>query len=698
MKDKKPNKEYIYMLDPSVEKMAEAEKLAKTPAKNLTEEELEKKESNQYTVLAQILKSMNNHEEDAVQRMAFEVDPKTYRSGHQGLYISKQGLTPDKVIKRISGPNGNELVCQILQARSNHMSAFGRRRTSRFSMGYEFHEINKDSIPDDEVEFDKLQNELDKAKTVFWNCGLGKLDNELTPMNFSQCLKMITRDGVGFGRFAMEILWTVDVHNQKKVHSFRPVDTGTIFRILPYSEKDQTARTKALALLSKIKQERFSIERYKQDEYVWAQVIDGEIVQAFSSDELIVYNLYPVTNVEYNQYPLSPIDQALNAITTNINITLYNKLYFQNGRAAKGAWVFQSDNIDEKIVQQIRNQHTQSINSVTNAHRVPVFGVGQEEKLTWTPVDSNAKDAEFQYLMDQNSRIVLSAFQMSPEELPGYAHLSKGTNSQSLSESNNEYQLESARDVGIRPLIFDMQDFFNTHIFPLFFPELSKIYQLVFSGLDHDSPEKEATRLQQDMNVHMTYDDILEHVEKDKLGEELGGQFPLNPQFQQVIQSYLTFGETLENFFGKKGAASDPRYMFYMNPMWMQWQQMTIQKAQMAMQNQMMAMQQQQPDPNAPQGSPDGTPAPQDQPPTGSPEEQAQKSESNKLAMAAYHAASFESLNKAIKTNHDTITKQILAQHKEINKKQLDEFKAHSKKALEKVKGSLKIEKQAKKK
>jgi hypothetical protein len=315
---------------------------------------------------------------------------------------------------------------------------------------------------------------------------------------------------------------------------------------------------------------------------------------------------------------------------------------------------------------------------------VPVFGVGQEEKLTWQPVDSNAKDAEFQYLMDQNSRIVLSAFQMSPEELPGYAHLAKGQNSQSLAESDGEYKLEAARDVGLRPLLYDMQDFLNTHLLTLFFPDLAKIYQLALSGLESDSPEKEATRLQQDAAIHLTYDEILERVEKDKLGKELGGMFPLNPQFQQVVQTYLTFGETLENFFGKKGAASDPRYMFYMNPMWMQWQQMTIQKAQMAMQNQQMAMQAAQ----QAQMPPDGTQAPDG---SGSPEEQAQKNEK-------YHAESFETLNKAIKTNHDSINKQILAHHSEINKKQLKEFKDHSKATLDKVKTSLGIEKKKAKK
>jgi hypothetical protein len=56
---------------------------------------------------------------------------------------------------------------------------------------------------------------------------------------------------------------------------------------------------------------------------------------------------------------------------------------------------------------------------------------------------------EFQYLNDTNARVIMSAFQVSPEELPGYQHLSRGTNNQALSESNNEYKLEAARDVGI---------------------------------------------------------------------------------------------------------------------------------------------------------------------------------------------------------------------------------------------------------
>src|SRR5579872_4144841 len=151
----------------------------------------------------------------------------------------------------------------------------------------------------------------------------------------------------------------------------------------------------------------------------------------------------------------------LSAVTTHINITTHNKLYFQHGRAARGMLVIESADVNDQVIQTIRQQFNASINSVNNAWRMPVFGVTPGDKLTWQPIDSSQRDMEFQYLMDMNARVILSAFQMSPEELQGWTYLSRGTNNQALSESNNEYRLEAARDVGIRPLVKQLEDYVN---------------------------------------------------------------------------------------------------------------------------------------------------------------------------------------------------------------------------------------------
>jgi hypothetical protein len=685
----------VIALDPVALSMAKAE------------EDAELKEAEQLAKGAQvsrhqgtldlILKSLKQHE---LQRMSFEVNPMQQQNSWGSLYRMKSMLTPDHIIKRITGPQGDDLVCQILQARSNYFAQFGRPQTSRFALGFNFDETADSEIPEDQedtrVRYKKRINHL---KEVLWNCGYKGIDDEYFHPNLSQFMKMIVRDGLAYGRFAVEFIWSKDSQSgEDKCHGFRAVDAGTIYRVIPHKESDQSVRQEAIRLISELKNEKLDPRRFiETEDYKWVQVIEGKPVQAFTEKELVVYNLYPVTNVEYNGYPLTPIDQALNAITTHINIGIHNRLYFQNGRAAKGFLTFQSDDVDESTVQKIRLQFHQSINSVTNSWRMPVFGIGAEDKLTWQPIDAQGRDAEFQYLSDNNCRVILSSFQMSPEELPGYAHLARGTNTQALSEGDNEWKLTAARDVGLRPLICDVQDFFNTHVIPKFDQEVGKNYQFILSGLDADSPEKEATRLSQDMAIHMTYNDVLERVEKEKIAKELGGDLPMNPQFNQQLQAYLTVGEILENFFGRKGAAADPRYNYVRDPFWLQAQQLNMQKMQMAMQQQMAQQQAMQGgDPNA-QGGPQGggeegvgdgsgQPPQDEQAPPGA--DETQKSEvtaRNLERRKVWLAQNYSMLSKSIKNNGDTITKMILARHTDLVNKQMSEWEKESKKALNKI-------------
>jgi hypothetical protein len=666
-------------------------------AQEIEKAEREGKDTSDPGMLGLILKSLQGQQSAHAERMAFEVDPQANTSSFASLYRDKTNLTPDFIIKRITGPNGDELVCQILQARSNHISSFGRPRSSRFALGFDFEEIDENSASDNKEAFKAQRERLTEIKRSLWNCGSTGLTEDFHP-NLSQFLKMITRDGMAFGRFAVEVIWAKDPKTgEDKPHSFRAVDAGTIRRIAPYREKDQSTRQQALRMLQDLKNEKFSSASYEKDQYKWVQVVEGRPLQAFTEKELVIYNLNPVTNIEYNGYPLTPIDQALNAITTHINITIHNKLYFQNGRASKGILVFKSDNIDEQVVQKVRLQFNQSINSVHNSHRLPVFGCGAEESIEWQQIDVQGRDQEFQFLMESNSRIILGAFQMSPDELPGYAHLSKGSNTQSLSESSNEYKLTAMRDVGLRPLVYDIQDFFNSFILPIFFSDIAKTHQMILAGLDKDDPEKESTRLQQDQSLHMTYDEILERVEKDKIGKELGGAFPLNPAFQQVIQTYQTFGQTLESFFGVKGASKDPRYDFYLNPMWMQYQQMVLQKAQIAMQNQQMQMQQMQQQMNPQQGQSgegggDQESGGDEQPPTppNHPMEQStEKMESYKKEVGEYLKKNQEFLSKTVNNNHHKLSRMILARQKSIAKKRMDEWTEEAKLAVKKIREAI---------
>ncbi len=148
--------------------------------------------------------------------------------------------------------------------------------------------------------------------------------------------------------------------------------------------------------------------------------------------------------------------------------------------------------------------------------------------------------------------------------------------------------MQAARDVGIKPLIKQWEDFLNASILPLLDPTLAKLVSIQLVGLDAETAEKESIRLQQDMPVHMTYDEVLEHVEKDPVGKQWGGEFPINPQFQAVLDGHscLYVGEIAAHFLGRPELKDRPDLQYVKDPMWFQFQDMMLQKQQLEAQAQ----------------------------------------------------------------------------------------------------------------
>jgi len=140
--------------------------------------------------------------------------------------------------------------------------------------------------------------------------------------------------------------------------------------------------------------------------------------------------------------------------------------------------------------------------------------------------------------------------------LPGYTHLSRGTNQKTLSESNNEFKLTAARDTGLRPLILKWQDFLNRKLLPIVDPELAQIVEIKLSGLDAQSRQEESLRLQQDQPIHMSMDEILEEVDKQKVGAHLGGDVLFNEYHGLIVDKYID----VNKFMGEK--LEDPAHFF----------------------------------------------------------------------------------------------------------------------------------------
>jgi len=512
--------------------------------------------------LAQELETFNQSRFE-FQRKAFTIDP-TKVGTFQGIYIRRDGLLPVYVYKLLA--DNDPLVSTILNVRSSQASRLGYPQINRHDVGYKI-AFRSDDVEKGLSSSEKqlLEERMKSVRDKFYDCG----DNAGLPLherlNLPQYLKEITRYALMYGLTATEIVR--DQLGQFK--GFRPLDSGTVFKAVT-SEQDSPAlkqlRREAIKSLHemsgglRINTDKFiDADDFINRRFSWIQVINTVPRSAFTDEELIVKYFGPFSDIENNGYPKPPMDQATKDIASHIHIITHNHLYFANGRASKGFLKIQGPNVQEHVIQRIRQQFNASINSVSNSFRMPVFGLPDDTDVTWAPFDSAGKDMEFQYLSDNTARAIMGVFSITPDEIPGYAHLARPTVNQALSDTNNSYQLQVGRTAGLVPLIMQIEAGLND-ILKQMDPLVHQYCVFKFVGLESEDPQKESSRLQMESNLHLTANEMMRTVGKNPL--PVGGHFLLNPQYNNLLKQQIPQNIINYVFTGERSFLTDPT-LFY---------------------------------------------------------------------------------------------------------------------------------------
>lgn len=527
--------------------------------------------------LQKLIKQATGNANKKAPSLAFTEVPNPM-SNFLGLFKARTRGIPPELIKEVR--QTDHLIAAILRTRGNMMRLYAHLRKDRFDVGMEL-EIRPEFLPILTPEqFAKLAERIKRLEIILLNCGHTEGLENHEKMTLSDFFYLQTVNALSFGSHATEIIYDRTDGDHPKFHRFRPRDMATIYRAIRKGEQvGQNLRELALKALEVIEGENFDIDirKLREDQYAWLQVIEGQPRQAFTHEEMLVYDLYPSTDVEFNGYAISPIHTCVNAITTHISIESFWKTYFCSGKSAKGMLVIKSDEVDQQMLDAIKLQFNASINSVSNAFRTPIFGISPSDNVEWVTTQDKLENGEFQFTYDQVARNILSSFGMSPDELPGYGHLSKGTNSQSLSESSNEYKMTAARDSGLRPLILGWQSFLNQRLVPIIDPELAQLVEVKLIGLDTSSKEQESARLQQDSALFHTYDSLLEEIDEHGPGEAFGDKMPFNERYRQILDFYMNVGEVRGKFFNEPSAIFDPLLKFKRDPFYLQQLQLLMQ-------------------------------------------------------------------------------------------------------------------------
>jgi len=514
--------------------------------------------------------------EGMVGRKSFATDPYIEMSSSQGSYRAKFTRLSNRMLREAS--IRDSIISSVIRHRRTQIEAFCSIPNTRFDTGFTF--VRRDCNEIGESDFQNIT----KLSSWLYHCGDVDQTPEDDKTTMATTFGMLCQDALTFGHIAIEKVYDGTGEGFQR---FRHVPAESIFHATDNTPDEQAQKlTQANLQGLQIKREGKIAPDGNPIKYL--QVVNGNEVASFSDKRLIFQVFQPPSFVDNNGYSTSLVEACILTITRHLQAENYNSLFFTHGFAARGL-LHLKGNVSQQNLQMFRNHFNAVINGNNNSWRTPIIA-GMDD-VQWIPLAGNSREMEYIQYTDHLIRTICAQAQIDPTEI-GFEYLSRGTQQSTLNSPNNEWKLTASQERGLNPLLRFFEDIVNHSLMPVINPKLAEMYMFKFIGLNSETKQQEITRLQAEMTVHSTLNDLLQQVKKDKLSKEVGADVPLNNIWWAMVKECMTIGEIREKFFDDKDASQREELQYIPSPMFMQWQQMKQQKVQM--EQQMQQQQQQQ--------------------------------------------------------------------------------------------------------
>lgn len=330
--------------------------------------------------------------------------------------------------------------------------------------------------------------------------------------NFTRFCIKILRDALEIDQVATEIGRTVS----GKVYAFWAVDGATIERVLP--NQDNPLRIK------------------------YVQVIDS-IPQAFYPEDSLIFDYQnPRSDVRYSFYGYSPVEQAIDLITSTINAFTYNAGFFTENKLPRGMLLLDG-NANQETVEQMEDYLCDIMSGTTaNQWRVPIIPAGngtsgENNSIKWVSLGGTNKEMEFQGWLDFLTSAIVSLFGCSMEELG--LHSSK---SQPMFEHNTTPEIEASKSLVLGDMLAFLQQYIN-QILEKAYPG----YEIEFVGYERDDPKQILDLTKTELESFKTLNEVRKEKGLKPIEADWADKCPANPQFVQMYQSAQMDGGGMED-------------------------------------------------------------------------------------------------------------------------------------------------------
>lgn len=330
--------------------------------------------------------------------------------------------------------------------------------------------------------------------------------------NFTRFCVKILRDAMEIDQVATELGRTVS----GKVYAFWAVDGATIERVLPNQENPLNIK--------------------------YIQVIDS-IPQAFYPEDTLIFDYQnPRSDVRYSFYGYSPVEQAIDLITSTINAFTYNAGFFTENKLPRGMLLLDG-NASRETVEQMEDYLCDIMSGTTaNQWRVPIVPAGngtsgENNSIKWINLAGTNKEMEFQGWLDFLTSAIVSLFGCSMEELG--LHSSK---SQPMFERNTTPEIEASKSLVLGDMLSFLQQYINQII-----EKAYSGYEIEFVGYERDDPKQILELSKLEIESFKTLNEVRKEKGLKPIEADWADKCPANPQFVQMYQAAQMDGGGMED-------------------------------------------------------------------------------------------------------------------------------------------------------
>lgn len=256
----------------------------------------------------------------------------------------------------------------------------------------------------------------------------------------------------------------------------------------------------------------------------YVQLYMGEVKNEFYPWELCFGVRNPQTDIRYNGYGKSELEDMIQTVTAILNADNYNANFFKVGAAPKGI-IRYSGNVNQNTLEEFRRQWQAQVAGAMNAHKVPILNA---EKMDFINTHIPNKDMEFSKFQEFLIKITCAIYKIDPSEI-GFPMSGNSQGTSGLGGSEQEEKVKYSKDKGLKPLLKKIQYWINKYLIWQIDPE----YQFRFVGIDIENDEK--SELERDIQEVTNFTTLNEMRAKRGMEALPNGNIPLNPVYLQAM-------------------------------------------------------------------------------------------------------------------------------------------------------------------